>query len=222
MSNNSHSGFRQHLSSLYPPAPKNKIKLPLRYRALTTVFHDSSNEELLRIREFLDNEFNQRVEEVTVVLSINLIYYVYEYSDVIFLEVFRLIVNEYIDSNENLDFLTTKQRLNLEQTIVTMLYNENAWTVKDIDTEEDIGISDENLDFLIRERHDNPKYSDLFNFEFLSEPNNPFLVTAVTNLIDRGVEIDDVILYTVYVPLGKILAFEYDSNYGMIPIISDV
>ncbi len=222
MSKDSHSGFRQHLSSLYPRVPKNKITLPLRYKALTTVFHDSSNEELIRIRDFLDNEFNQRDEEVMVVLSTNVIYYLYDYSDVIVLEVASLIVDEYIDSNENLDFLTTTQRLNLQRTIVTILYNEDAWAVKDIDTEEDIGISDDDLTLLIRERHDNPEYSDLFNLEFLAEPNNPFLVTAVANLIDRGVEIPDAILYTVYVPLGKILAFEYDSNYGMIPVISDV
>lgn len=61
--------------------------------------------------------------------------------------------------------------------------------------------------------------------EYTSIDNdNPYLIAAIQNVLSRTRDgyLDDIMLYTFSVPLGKTYIIKHDAQHGYYPVIIDV
>lgn len=214
------------------------MRLPLKYLSLIGLLRDVSNEEFLTIKNFLDDEASKRYIEIRMVLSDIQTSSLRHYGDELSEEVYRLVMNKYLKDIIRERRLIDTSRLNdlrlgnLSRVIDAIIsMNEKVWITLEITTDIDmyenciyrtsldIGINDDELNILIDdiERHD----QQLFYAPMLIYPTNPIFIQAVENLETRGVDLPNLLLYTLRVPLGKYVVFLYSSHYGTYPVLVD-
>ncbi len=211
------------LDQTKPPVSNDSLKTTV----IKQIFRDASNNELLDLQKYVQWQLFERGRDVKVVLST----YCGSFRDrCIYHEVYVLVIRPIILGCISTLFpnITEAQHYNIVELIVKAISPKSPEdiTINESELLEKYGISVEELS----DAHDEIKtmmdaidtrdYSGIYEqwrkySEYTSMSiTNSYLISAVEQLRNEGVEVPRLILTTIRVPYGKTIKQCFDSNYG--------
>ena len=205
--------------------------LPLRYRTLTAIIRDSTDENLMQIIELINQERITRGTRVTTILYYEQPEVLYDLSSEIYNEVIQIALDEYLTHDERYIDLSSEQLKNLIIEVFKYLryFDSNTPTLVNYSKEGvplyrlpfqtlNTGLSDVEFEELANELQNDDgileKYTSIAN-------DNEFLMRAIENVNHRGITTPGVIVYTFTLPLGKEFDIHTSNMVGQYPVILD-